>query len=123
MADSEKEQFPEERLRQFAAQLAELDQSIVEISAVREPSAIDTDQLKNLDLICSFDPEPDSDIVGFFWIANLLTRIEFEELDERLAFPFEYSLALKIGEQVFLPNGETLNKTQGTTVLWQAHEE
>ena len=107
-----------ERARGLAAQLASWDNHIAQIALLKE--IIDEDA--SLDLICNFEPEPDCDTTGFFWIANLLTRIEFERLDERLAIPFAYELGFEIGEQVFLPNGEILRKPEDPLVLWPANE-
>jgi hypothetical protein len=103
----------------LAAQLAAWDTRIVQIAAIGEI----TDEQTRLDLVCSFEPEPDSDEVGFFWIVNLLTRIEFEHLDERLAVPFAYGLGFRMGEKVFLPNKERLKEPQDYTVLWPDNEE
>jgi len=103
----------------LAAQLAAWDSRIAQIAIIKEIANEDA----GLDLICSFEPEPDCDTTGYFWIANLLTRIEFERLDERLAPPFAYELGFKIGEQVFLPNGKSLREPKDYTVLWPEHEE
>lgn len=103
----------------LAAQLARWDNRITQIAAIGEQS----EDVTNVDLICSFEPEPDSDDVGFFWIVNLLTRIEFEHLDEQLAVPFAYGLGFRMGEQVILPNGERLTELQNFTVLWPENEE
>jgi len=107
-----------EKSKLLAAQLAAWDTRITQIAAIEVATGGDA----SLDLICSFKPEPDSNSTGFFWIANLLTRIEFERLDERLAIPFVYGLAFKMGEQVFLPDGEILKEPKDYTVLWPAHE-
>ena len=108
-----------ERAKDIASQLARWDSRIAQIALLEE--IIDEDS--TFDLICNFEPEPDSDTSGFFWIANLLTRIEFERLDERLGIPFAYELGFTIGEQVFLPNGKILREPQDYTVLWPEHEE
>ena len=111
------EEFEKSKL--LAAQLARWDNRITQIAAVGELP----DDAASIDLVCSFEPEPDSDEVGFFWIVNLLTRIEFEHLDERLAIPFAYSLGFNIGEQVFLSDGEILREPKEYTILWPEHEE
>jgi hypothetical protein len=111
------EEFEKSKL--LAAQLARWDNRITQIAAVGDNS----ENTNSVELVCSFEPEPDSDEVGFFWIVNLLTRIEFERLDERLAVPFAYGLGFKIGEQVFLPNREILKEPQNYTVLWPENEE
>jgi len=108
-----------EKARLLAAQLAQWDTRITQIAAIEKRA----DAEANIDLVCSFEPEPDCEATGFFWIANLLTRIEFEELDEHLIPPFAYGLGFKIGKQVFLPNGEKLTQPQDYTVLWPTDEE
>ena len=106
-----------EKSKLLAAQLAAWDPRIKQITILEK-----ADDAK-LDLICSFEPEPESDTNGFFWIANLITHIEFERLDERLVVPFAYELGFRIGEQVFLPNGEILRKPEDHLVLWPVHGE
>jgi hypothetical protein len=108
-----------EKPKHLAAQLAAWDSRIAQIAIINEIADDDT----KLDLVCSFEPEPDDDATGYFWIANLLMRIDFEDLDERLAIPFAYDLSFRMGEQVFLPNGEILNKTKDRIVLWPSQEE
>ena len=73
--------------------------------------------------ICRFDPEPEDDSNGMFWIAALLTRMEFESKDELLGICQPFDLGFKIGEQVFLPNGKLLNKMGDHVVLWPNDEE
>ena len=107
-----------EKSRQLAEKLAAWDTRIVQVAAIGE-LAEDT----NIDLVCSFEPEPDGDATGYFWIVNLLARIEFEGLDEQLAVPFAYELGFKLGEQVFLPNGEILKEPEELKILWTANAE
>ncbi len=107
-----------EKSKLLAAQLASWDPHISQIAIIQALA----DEDARLDLVCSFEPEPDCDATGFFLIANLLTRIEFERLDERLTIPFAYELGFKMGEQVFLPNGKILRGPQDYTVLWPEHE-
>jgi hypothetical protein len=70
------------------------------------------------DVVCSFEPEPDDDAMGCFWIANLLTRIDFEEL----SIPFNYDLSFEMDEQVFLPNGEIVKTPKEHIVQWPSQE-
>jgi len=108
-----------EKSKHLAAQLATLDSRITQIAIINQLVEDNT----KLDLVCCFEPEPDDDTTGYFWIANLLLRIDFEGLDERQALPFTYELGFQMGEKVFLPNGKTLEKTQAHTVLWPDKEE
>jgi len=107
-----------EKAKVLAAQLARWDNRIVEITVAKEPSS----EAPGLELVCSFDPEPASDTTGFFWIVNLLARIDFEGLDERLEIQNPIDLGFRIGEQVFLPNGEILRAAEDQPVLWPEHE-
>lgn len=108
-----------ENAKRLAAQLAAWDSRITQIAILEGTS----EPIDKFDLLFSFEPEPDCDTTGYFWIANLLTRIDFERFDEKLAIPFVYDLGFKIGEQVFLPNGEVLREPKDYTVLWPEDEE
>jgi hypothetical protein len=104
----------------FAQELARWDNRIVEILAMKD---LNQHGEEKLDLVCTFNPEPESDTVGFFWTVNLLTRMEFEALDERLGINEPFEMAFKIGQQVFLPNGKILNTIENPIVLWPEHAE
>lgn len=111
------------KARQFAAQLAEWDNRIVEVVGIEHPTGEGSVGEKRPDLICSFDPEPSCDSIGYFWIVNLLTRMEFEGLDEKLDLPRPFDLGFKIGKQAFLPNGQILREAKDQVVLWPNHEQ
>ena len=106
-----------EKIKQFANQLAEWDKHIVEITAIKDLEG--KGEAEKLDLICNFDPEPQSDTTGFFWIANLLTRMEFEGLD--VGSPFD--LGFTINNQIFMPNGKIFKDKGGNIILWANHGE
>ncbi len=113
----------EEVIRKFglvAEQLVQWDRRIVQILVIKELSG---QKEEKLDLICTFDPEPPSDITGFFLIANLLTRMEFEALDEQLGISQPIDMGFKIGQKVFLPNGKILSTLGDHIVLWPNHAE
>ena len=103
-----------EKSKNLAAQLAAWDTRIAQIAIINEIADNDT----KLGLVCSFEPKPDDDVTGYFWIANLLTRIDFEDL----SIPFDYVLSFEMGEQVFLPNGEIVKKPKEHIVLWPSQE-
>lgn len=109
-----------EKTKQLAIQLAKWDRRIVEIAVINDLQQNDEEKV---DLICSFIPEPTSDTTGFFWIASLMTRMEFEALDERLGVCQPFDLGFKIAEQVFLPNGKILSAIGDHVILWPDHEE
>jgi len=101
-----------EGARQLAAQLAGWDTRILEVAGMTG------EWEQKLNLICRFEPDPPGDIVGFFWLANLLTRIEFESLE--IQQPFD--LGFSIGEQVFLPDGQICKLNSEQVILWPNHE-
>lgn len=101
-----------DQARQLAAQLAVWDTRILEVAGIMG------EREKKLNLICRFEPEPAGDVVGFFWIANLLTRIEFESLDIQQSF----DLGFRVGEQIFLPDGQILKPNINQVILWPNHE-
>ena len=98
-----------EKAKQIAGQLGGWDRRIVEITATQDDKP---------ELICRFEPEPEGDAQGYFWIANLLTRMEFElEIDS----PFD--LGFQIGDQVYLPNGRILNNREEHMRVWPNDED
>lgn len=102
-----------EKARQYAAELAEWDHRIIEIVAIGALADID-----KLNLVCTFEPEPPGDIVGYFWIANLIVRDEFEQLSEYHDLHQKADLGFKLGRQIFLPDGEILKELGEHTILW-----
>lgn len=88
---------------------------------ITEVVGMTANQERNLNLICHFNPEHLGNVVGFFWIASLLTRVEFEDLDEKLNILQPFDLGFRIGDQVFLPKGNTQGRSQ-IIVLWPNHE-
>jgi len=101
--------------KDLAAQLAAWDGRISEVAALKN----DQKEPEPLNLICSFEPEPSCDTIGYFWIANLLVRMEFENFDPQQPF----DLGFKIGKQIFLPDGRSVRKIHKETVLWPEPDE
>ena len=106
-----------EQAREYAAEIANWDRRIIEIVALGTLGDAD-----ELNLICTFKPEPPGDIVGFFWIANLIVRDEFERLSEQVGLGTVADLGFRIGERAFLPDGEILSEIGDHTVLWPQEE-
>lgn len=104
-----------EKIKEVATFLAKWDKRIGEIGAIPDAGEGET----KVNLICWFDPEPLNDSAGFFWIANLLTRMEFEGL--KMETPFD--LGFTIGGEVFLPNGKIFRNKGDHMVLWANHGE
>lgn len=105
--------------KNLAAQLAAWDRRIFEIAAIKK----NEQESDTLNLICSFEPEPTSDTIGYFWIANLLVRMEYENLDESIGIDSPFDLSFKIGGQVFLPDGKSLKGLRDYVVLWPNPDE
>ena len=108
-----------DKAKQYAAQLAAWDRHIVQIVGIENQA----DKEKNVDLVCSFEPEPSDDCLGFFWIASLMVRIEYESSDERLDIQEPFDLGFRIGKQVFLPNGQILRTMPDQIPLWPSHDD
>lgn len=104
-----------EKIKWLATCLAKWDKRIGEIGAIPDAEEGET----KVNLICQFNPEPLNDSAGFFWIANLLTRMEFEGL--KMETPFD--LGFTIGREVFLPNGKIFRNSGDHIVLWRKHGE
>lgn len=106
-----------EQAKTYAAELAAWDRRIIEIVAIG--ALADADKLN---LICTFEPEPPGDILGYFWIANLLVRDEYEQLSQHHKLPQQADLGFRIGEEVFLAGGEILKDLGEHTILWPQEE-
>ena len=96
-------------MKQLASQLREWDRRIVEIAALQGS--------ESTDLICRFNPEPDSDSVGFFWIVNLMARMEMEGIDP------SFDLGFTLGDRIFLPNGKIADTREEQVILWPNNED
>lgn len=110
------------KVKQFASQLAEWDDHLIEVFALEEIEATSSEDEK-LTLICTFDPEPANDSVGFFWVVNLLVRSKYEDLKESLELRHPIDLGLRMGENVFLPGGDIVNLPNECTIIWPDHAE
>lgn len=107
-----------EQARQYAVELAAWDKRIVEIVAMGILAEADT-----LNLVCTFDPEPPGDIIGFFWVANLVVRDEFERLSQQVGLQQPVDLGFKIGKDIYLPGGEVIRESKEQTILWSENGE
>ena len=110
------------KVKRFASQLAEWDNHLIEVFALEEIEATTVEREK-LTLICTFDPEPANDSVGFFWIVNLLVRSEYEGLQENIGLNHSIDLGLRIGEDIFLPGGSVLGLPDEGTIVWPDYGE
>ena len=56
-----------DKTQQLAAQLASWNSRIVQVAAIK---GLSEKEEEKLDLIFTFDPEPQNDATGFFWIVS-----------------------------------------------------
>jgi len=111
------------KLTRFASQLAEWDNHLIEVFSLEEIDEATLDREK-LTLICTFDPEPANDSVGFFWVLNLLVRSKFEDLVEDIGLEHHpIDLGLRLGKNVFLPGGDVLSLPDECAIIWPNYEE
>ena len=105
-------------IAEYANKLKEWDSNIVEVIAI---AALSEERKEKIDLVCKFDPEPVGNVLGFFWIANLIVRDEFEDLSKSLGIDRKFDIGLQIGNTIHLPQGDTLK--QGEYIqLWPQNE-
>lgn len=110
------------KVKRFASQLAEWDSHLIEVFALKEIEATAAKREK-LTMICTFDPEPANDSVGFFWVVNLLVRSDYEGLRESIGLAHSIDLGLRMGEDVFLPGGGVLSLPDECIILWPDYEQ
>jgi hypothetical protein len=103
-----------ETIQGLAAQLAAWDRRIFEISTIKK----DEKESVTFNLVFSFEPEPTCDTVGYFWVANLLTRMEFEGLADHSKTDTLVDLSFRIGEQIFSPDRKSSKGSRDYVVLW-----
>lgn len=119
----EKGNAPDNKLieaQKIAVQLIERNKRIVQIAGV-----LDTGSANNprLNLVCRFEPEPDCNSTGFFWIAFLMTRLEFENDSQGGELNWSFDIGFNIGEDIFLPNGKVLKAPSDYITIWPPDHE
>ncbi|KAA3642035.1 MAG: hypothetical protein DWQ07_25915 [Chloroflexi bacterium] len=105
-------------IAEYANKLKEWDSNIVEVIAI---AVLAEARNEKIDLVCKFDPEPEGNVIGFFWIANLIVRDEFEDLSKTLGIDRKFDIGLQIGNTIYLPQGDTL-KPGEYIQLWPQNE-
>ena len=123
MVEREKQLFPDERLdkfKKFAAQLAQWDQEIVEIIAIRDSVEGEGGRSGKVNLVCYFNPEPLGNHHACLRVINLLLRDEYEKISQGLGIdqPFDFGFVMSC--EVFLPSVKILNSLEDGLVLWSA---
>ena len=101
----------------FAAELAQWDNRINKIVSLEH-----SDENEKLDLVISFDPEPEGDAVGFFWIVNLLQRDAHERFSEQMGITNLVNLGFRIGDEFHFPNGKIIKDRAEKINLWSNDE-
>ncbi len=103
-----------ETVRAFAAQLGAWDRRLVEIVALGNLAQATTQPEHKLALVCRFDPEPESDPLGFLFVVNLLLRAEHESC----SISKGVDLGFWMGARVYLPGGEVIRELGEHTIVW-----
>lgn len=121
--------LPEERqalikkLGLFGHKLSHWDKRIVEIVGIGKIAKESLTPEDMIQLICTYSPEPMDSSEGFFSIANLLVRSDFEALSNGLGIPQSIDLGFKMGEKIFLPNGEIKEMPNEIIRVWPIYDE
>ncbi len=108
-----------EKIGEYAAILASWDTRITEIAAYGDIRT-KIDNGEKIDLICTFEPEPNSDHFGYISVFNLALRDDHEGISEKLGISFQLDLGFKLGGKILLPNGEIMNDPGHHFVLWKS---
>ena len=101
--------------QKLATQLIQRDKRILQIDGVRDEAGESGTQLK---LVCHFEPEPDCNSTGFFWIAFLMTCIEFENNPQGDELHLPFDIGFSIGDDILLPNGRMLKTSPNYITIW-----
>ncbi len=107
----------------FAGQLAAWDRRIIEIVAIGGLAKESISPKEAIELVCTFEPEPSDESLGFFTLVNLLARDDHEHASEKLGIPNTVDLGFKMGGKVYLPNGVILESPDNSITLWERRDE
>jgi len=111
------------QLTKFGKKLADWDRRIAEIIAIGSFARGRIEPQDSIQLICTFDPEPEDDTQGFFSIANLLVRDEYEHFSEGLGITNGVDLGFKLNGKICLPNGKVIDLPNVHIVIWTRDNE
>lgn len=108
----------------FAEQLALWDKRIIEIVAIGGLARGELTKQDAIQLVCAFHPEPQDQNQGYFSIANLMVRDEFEKISERLNITHSIDLGFRMQSKIYLPNGNIQDTPDKQITVWpQYHHE
>ena len=102
----------------FAEQLTLWNKQIVEIAMIGNPPEAATSNEEAILLACTFDPEPKDSSEGFFSIANLLVRNDYEHGSEKLGITNPIDLGIKMGGKLHLPDGSIRELSKDEILVW-----
>jgi hypothetical protein len=111
------------KARLFSDKLAQWDGRITEIVAIGDLTKEEISPQDVIQLVCTFDPTPKSDSEAYFSIANLLVRADDEHLYEKLGITHPIDLGFRMGNKIFLPNGESVIPPKEETKIWSRDDE
>ncbi|SRR5258706_2732855 len=111
-----------DKLELFSGQIAKWDKRIIEITTQGDLVNIDVASKIVIPLICTFAPEPRNDSEGYFSIANLIGRTQYEKAEERLGLTHLIDLGFKLNGKMYLPNGKALEIPEEQIILWPQNE-
>jgi len=106
----------------FGEKLAQWDSRIVEIIAVGDLAKGISSPTSPIQLVCTFQPEPQDTSAGFFTTLNLLMRDDFEHVSERLGITNSIELGFKMGNKVYLPDGAILDIPDDKVMIWPQYK-
>lgn len=121
--DKEAIQRTVDKLSLFAERLAQWDQRITEIVGIGSLAKGTFASRDTVQLVCTFDPAPKSDSEAYFSIANLLVRADDEQLYEKLGITHPIDLGFRMGNRVFLPDGQKVVPPKDETKIWPRDDE
>jgi len=111
------------KLGQFGHKLSQWDKRIVEIVGIDNIANGTLAREDGIQLICTFSPEPSDEAQGFFSIANLLVRNDYELVTEKLGITNPIDLGYKASGKIFLPGGEVKEVPDSSVRVWPQYNE
>ncbi len=102
----------------FAEQLTLWNKQIIEIAMIGNPPEAASSNEEAILLVCTFYPEPKDSSEGFFSIANLLVRNEFEHGSENLGITNPIDLGFKMSGKLLLPDGTIRELSDDLILVW-----
>lgn len=102
----------------FAEQLTLWNKQIIEIAMIGNPLEVTPSNEDAILVACTFNPEPKDSSEGFFYIANLLVRNDYEHGSENLGITNPIELGFKMGGKLHLPDGTIRELSENQIMIW-----